>query len=79
MKKYFVLTDNIAFKIEMLIIEKYCLCYFKPSASILGAVNTLSWDREELLEIPAGLASKMVIDSSVPQQELENGTVLGQF
>eukprot|EP00058_Branchiostoma_floridae_P001181 XP_002586669.1 hypothetical protein BRAFLDRAFT_131178 [Branchiostoma floridae] len=48
----------------------------KPSASILGAVNTLSWDREELLEIPAGLASKMVIDSSVPQQELENGTVL---
>ncbi|CAH1250253.1 MAN2C1 [Branchiostoma lanceolatum] len=48
----------------------------KPSTSVLGAVNTLSWDREELLEIPAGLASKMVIDSSVPQQELEDGTVL---
>ncbi|XP_035663488.1 alpha-mannosidase 2C1-like [Branchiostoma floridae] len=48
----------------------------KPSTSILGAVNTMSWDREELLEIPAGLASQMMIDSSVPQQELGNGTVL---
>ncbi|KAI8506798.1 Alpha-mannosidase 2C1 [Branchiostoma belcheri] len=48
----------------------------KSSGRVAGAINTLSWDREELLEIPAGLASKMMIDSSVPQQELDDGTVL---